>query len=50
MKWLIGCERSGKVRAAMRKRGIDAYSCDLVPADDGDKHHILSDIRLVLDH
>lgn len=29
--WLIGCEESGRVRDALRARGIDATSCDLKP-------------------
>ncbi len=46
-KVLIACERSGAVRRAFRKLGHDAYSCDIEPADDKDKHHIQGD---VLDH
>lgn len=38
MKVLIACERSGVVRRAFRKRGHEAVSCDLVPADDGGEH------------
>ena len=33
MKVLIACEYSGVVREAFRKRGHDAWSCDLLPAD-----------------
>jgi hypothetical protein len=47
-RWLIACERSGAVRRAMRARGVDAWSCDLVPADDGDPHHIVGDATAVL--
>jgi hypothetical protein len=43
-RWLIGCERSGAVRRAMRARGVDAWSCDLFPADDGSPHHIQGDV------
>jgi hypothetical protein len=32
----------------MRARGIEAISCDLVPADDGSNHHIVDDIRAVI--
>ena len=32
-KLLIACEFSGKVREAMRKKGVDAWSCDLLPSD-----------------
>ena len=35
MKVLVACEYSGKVRDAFLARGHDAYSCDLLPADDG---------------
>lgn len=28
---LVGCESSGRVRDALRARGIDAVSCDLLP-------------------
>lgn len=44
MKVLVGCERSGAVRRAFREMGHDAYSCDLVPADDGSPYHYTCDI------
>lgn len=47
MRVLIGCERSGVVREAFRKRGHDAWSCDVAPADDGSGYHIQGN---VLDH
>jgi hypothetical protein len=40
---LVACERSGVVRSAFRARGHDAWSCDLVPADDGSRFHIRGD-------
>lgn len=43
-RWLIGCEFSGVVRRAFRSRGIDAWSCDIRPAADGDPHHIQGDV------
>lgn len=43
MRALIACECSGVVRRALRARGIDAWSCDLKPAEDGDPHHIRGD-------
>ena len=43
MRWLIACERSGRVRSAFRKLGHDTWSCDLEPADDGDPHHLQMD-------
>lgn len=44
MRVLIACEFSGVVRRAFRERGHDAWSCDLLPAEDADKHHIQGDI------
>ena len=43
MKVLVACERSGVVREAFRRRGADAWSCDLVAAEDGSPHHIEGD-------
>lgn len=34
MKVLVACECSGLVREAFRARGHDAWSCDLLPAED----------------
>lgn len=45
MKILIGCEYSGKVREAFRKLGHDAWSCDLIPADDSQEFHYQMDIE-----
>ena len=36
MRVLIACEFSGVVRRAFRERGHDAYSCDLLAAEDGE--------------
>lgn len=47
MRVFIGMETSGRVREAMRRRGHEAVSCDLRPADDGSPHHIIGD---VMDH
>lgn len=41
---IIGCEYSGIVRRAFRERGHDAYSCDILPAEDGSEHHIQDDV------
>lgn len=46
---LIGCEFSGVVREAFRARGFDAWSCDLLPAEDGSKYHIQGDVRQCCD-
>lgn len=44
MNVLIACESSGTVRSAFRALGHNAWSCDLLPADDGDGHHIQGDV------
>lgn len=36
------------MREAFRRRGHDAWSCDLLPADDGSSHHIQGDALTVL--
>jgi len=46
---LVGCECSGIVRRAFAALGHDAWSCDLKPAEDRSNHHIVCDIRDVLD-
>lgn len=38
MKVLVACEFSGVVRRAFRARGHDAWSCDLLEAEDGGEH------------
>lgn len=43
--FLVCCEHSGVVREAFRAKGIDAWSCDLLPADDGSPYHIQGDCR-----
>lgn len=48
MKVLIGCETSGKTRRAFAARGHEAWSCDLLPADDESPMHFQMDIRHVL--
>ncbi len=45
MNVLIGCEFSGVVREAFRRRGHNAWSCDLLPAADGSDYHIRDDVR-----
>lgn len=39
MEILIACETSGTVREAFRKRGHNAFSCDLLPSDDNSPFH-----------
>lgn len=48
MRVLVGCERSGVVRQAFREAGHDAWSCDLVGADDGSPYHIRGDVSPLL--
>lgn len=40
MRVLVACEFSGVVRRAFRERGHDAWSCDLLPAEDGSTFHL----------
>ncbi len=49
MRVLIACEFSGIVREAFRKRGHDAWSCDLEAAEDLSKHHFQGHVEWVLD-
>ena len=43
MKILIACESSGTVREAFRKLGHEAWSNDLLPADDDSAYHLQMD-------
>lgn len=43
MRVLVACESSGKVREAFRALGHDAWSNDILPADDGSEFHIQGD-------
>lgn len=40
---LIACEYSGAVRQAFQSRGYEAWSCDLLPANDNSPFHIQGD-------
>tara|TARA_R110002126_G_scaffold596_5_gene3713 strand:+ start:1825 stop:2448 length:624 start_codon:yes stop_codon:yes gene_type:complete len=44
MRVLIACEYSGTVRRAFAALGCDAWSCDLLPTDDGSPNHIKGDV------
>tara|TARA_Y100000004_G_scaffold19772_1_gene20288 strand:- start:193 stop:795 length:603 start_codon:yes stop_codon:yes gene_type:complete len=48
MKVLVGCEYSGRVREAFRKKGHDVYSCDLIESIDNSPFHIVADIRDII--
>ena len=48
MRVLVACEFSGIVREAFRRKGADAWSCDLLPAEDGSPFHLQCDVRTVL--
>ena len=39
LKVLVACEFSGVVREAFRKKGHDAYSCDILPDINNSKYH-----------
>lgn len=45
MRVLIACEFTGTVRRAFVALGHDAWSCDLLPAEDGSNRHIAGDVR-----
>jgi len=45
---LVACEFSGTVRRAFAARGHDAWSCDLLPAEDRSNRHIIGDARELL--
>jgi hypothetical protein len=49
MRILIGHEQFGHTREAMRRLGHEAWSCDLQPARDGSKFHIVGDVERYLD-
>jgi hypothetical protein len=48
MKILVACEFSGVVRRAFRAKGHEAWSCDLLPAEDRSDFHIEGDARDIL--
>lgn len=48
MRVLVACEFSGIVRRAFAARGHEAWSCDLLPAEDRSNHHIVGDARELL--
>jgi len=48
MRVLIACEFSGIVREAFRKRGHDAWSCDLLTSEDRSFYHYQGDVLEIL--
>lgn len=48
LRVLVACEFSGVVRRAFAARGHDAWSCDLLPAEDRSNRHIIGDARDIL--
>ena len=44
MKVLVACEFSGVVREAFRKKGHEAWSCDILPSEGGNSWHYETDI------
>ena len=47
-KVLVACEFSGVVRRAFAALGHDAWSCDLLSAEDGSNKHLVGDARSYL--
>jgi len=48
LRVLVACEFSGVVRRAFAALGHDAWSCDLLPAEDRSNHHVTGDAREIL--
>ena len=48
LRALVGCATSCVVLEELLKRGIDAWQCDILPADKPTNRHIQDDIRNVL--
>ena len=48
MRVLVGCEYSGVVRRAFQALGHDAWSCDLLPAEDNSPNHYQDDVLNVI--
>lgn len=49
LRVLIACEYSGIMRRAFAALGHDAWSNDLLPAEDGSNRHLVGDVRDYLD-
>lgn len=48
MRVLVGCEFSATVRDAFRRRGHDAWSCDLLPCEGDPAYHFQGDVLDVI--
>lgn len=49
MRVLVACEESGRVTAEFRRRGHEAYSCDILPTSGGHPEwHIQGDVTPLL--
>jgi hypothetical protein len=48
MRVLVACEFSGAVRNAFRRLGVEAWSCDLLDAEDASEFHIKGDVMGVI--
>lgn len=48
MRVLVACEYSGTVRRAFRELDHDAWSCDLLPAEDHSEYHFTGNVESVL--
>lgn len=49
MRVLVACEFSGIVTKAFRKKGHEAFSCDILPTDGNPEWHIQDDVMNHLD-
>ncbi|RWQ35822.1 MAG: hypothetical protein EOS20_17260 [Mesorhizobium sp.] len=49
LRVLVACEFSGTVRNAFLAAGHDAWSCDILPSEDGSNRHIRGDATTILD-
>lgn len=49
LRVLVACETSGVIRNAFLDAGHDAWSCDLLPAEDRTNRHIVGDARDLFD-
>ncbi len=45
---LVACEYSGRVRDALRRNGINAYSCDLLDCEGDPRYHFKDDVEKVI--